>query len=75
MPAGTATDASNDQPVACRPSAKWDTRRDRNPEGFSSRSVRLLSYEQGVETIRVADGLSDSDRTMLMGGTLARIYG
>ena len=40
-----------------------------------TRAVRLLTYEQGVETFRVADRLSDSDRATLMGGTLARIYG
>ena len=40
-----------------------------------TRAVRLLTYEQGVEALRVADRLSDSDRATLMGGTLARIYG
>ena len=39
-----------------------------------TRAVRLLNYEQGVEAFRVTDRLSDSDRAVLMGGTLARIY-
>ncbi len=39
-----------------------------------TRAVRLLTYEQGVESFRVTDKLSDSDRATLMGGTLARVY-
>ena len=39
-----------------------------------TRAVRLLNYEQGVESFRVTDRLSDSDRVTLMGGTLARMY-
>ena len=39
-----------------------------------TRAVRLLNYEQGVESFRVTDRLSDSDRAILMGGTLARVY-
>ena len=39
-----------------------------------TRAVRLLNYEQGVESFRVTDRLSDSDRATLMGGTLARVY-
>ena len=39
-----------------------------------TRAVRLLTYEQGVESFRVTDRLSDSERSTLMGGTLARIY-
>ena len=39
-----------------------------------TRAVRLLNYEQGVESFRVTDRLSDSDRATLMGGTLSRIY-
>jgi hypothetical protein len=39
-----------------------------------TRAVRLLTFEQGVESFRVTDKLSDSDRATLMGGTLARIY-
>ena len=40
-----------------------------------TRAVELLTYEQGVETFRVTDRLSDSERSALMGGTLAKIYG
>ena len=39
-----------------------------------TRAVNLLTYEQGVEAFRVADQLSDSERSALMGGTLAKIY-
>jgi len=39
-----------------------------------TRAVGLLSYEQGVEAFRVTDRLSDSDRAMLMGGTLQWVY-
>ncbi len=39
-----------------------------------TRAVELLTYEQGVEAFRVTDRLSDSERSALMGGTLARIY-
>ena len=39
-----------------------------------TRAVRLLTYEQGVESFRVTGRLSDSDRATLMGGTLARVY-
>ena len=39
-----------------------------------TRAVRLLNYEQGVESFRVTDRLTDSDRATLMGGTLARVY-
>jgi L-fuconolactonase len=39
-----------------------------------TRACALLSYEQGVEAFRVAGRLSDSDRTMLMGGALSRVY-
>ena len=40
-----------------------------------TRAVELLTYEQGVEAFRVTDQLSDSERSALMGGTLAKIYG
>ena len=40
-----------------------------------TRAVRLLSYEQGVESFRITDRLSDSERNSLMGGTLQEIYG
>jgi L-fuconolactonase len=39
-----------------------------------TRALALLSYEQGVETFRVTDRLSDSDRAMLMGEALIRVY-
>jgi len=39
-----------------------------------TRACALLSYEQGVEAFRVAERLSDSDRAMLMGEALTRIY-
>ena len=39
-----------------------------------TRAVRLLTFEQGVESFRVTDKLTDSDRATLMGGTLSRIY-
>lgn len=39
-----------------------------------TRAVGLLTYEQGVEAFRVTDQLSDSERSALMGGTLAKIY-
>ena len=39
-----------------------------------TRAVNLLTYEQGVEAFRVADELSDSERAVLMGGALSRIY-
>ena len=40
-----------------------------------TRAVELLTYKQGVESFRVTDRLSDSDRSMLMGGALQKIYG
>ncbi len=39
-----------------------------------TRAVELLTYEQGVEAFRLTDTLSDSDREVLMGGTLANVY-
>jgi L-fuconolactonase len=39
-----------------------------------TRAVALLTYEQGVEAFRVTDRLSDSDRALLMGETLQRVY-
>ena len=39
-----------------------------------TRACALLSYEQGVEAFRVAERLSDSDRAMLMGEALTRVY-
>ena len=40
-----------------------------------TRAVELLTYEQGVESFRVTDQLSDSERAALMGGSLEKIYG
>ena len=39
-----------------------------------TRATGLLTYKQGVDAFRVTDRLSDSDRAMLMGGALQRIY-
>lgn len=39
-----------------------------------TRAVELLNYEQGVEAFRVTDTLSDSERSILMGGSLQKIY-
>jgi predicted TIM-barrel fold metal-dependent hydrolase len=39
-----------------------------------TRAVGLLTYKQGVDAFRITDRLSASDRTTLMGDTLARIY-
>jgi hypothetical protein len=36
--------------------------------------VALLTYEQGVEAFRVTDRLSESERAILMAGTLQRVY-
>jgi hypothetical protein len=35
----------------------------------------MLTYEQGVAPFRNTGRLSDSDKSMLMGGTLEKIYG
>jgi L-fuconolactonase len=40
-----------------------------------TRAVELLTYEQGVEAFRATDQLTDAERSALMGGSLARIYG
>jgi len=39
-----------------------------------TRAVNFLTYEQGVEPFRQTDRLSDSDRAMLVGGSLQKIY-
>jgi len=39
-----------------------------------TRAVELLTYKEGVESFRVTDRLSDSDRATLMGGTLQKVY-
>jgi predicted TIM-barrel fold metal-dependent hydrolase len=40
-----------------------------------TRAVNLLTYKEGVESFRVTDRLSSSDREKLMGGSLQKIYG
>jgi len=40
-----------------------------------TRAVALLTYAQGVDAFRVTDRLSDSDRAVLMGGTLQMLLG
>jgi predicted TIM-barrel fold metal-dependent hydrolase len=40
-----------------------------------TRAVDFLSYKQGVDAFLLAERLSDSDRAMLMGGALQRVYG
>jgi L-fuconolactonase len=39
-----------------------------------TRAVGMLTYQQGVEALRVTDRLSDSERAALMGDTLRRVY-
>ena len=39
-----------------------------------TRAWKLLTYEQSVEAFRVTDELSNSERSALMGGTLAKVY-
>jgi predicted TIM-barrel fold metal-dependent hydrolase len=40
-----------------------------------TRATELLTYEQGVESFRKPNRLSDSDKAKLMGGTLEKVYG
>lgn len=40
-----------------------------------TRAVALLTYKEGVDAFLVTDRLSDSDRAVLMGGSLQKIYG
>jgi len=40
-----------------------------------TRAVNLLTYKDGVDSFKVTDRLSDSDRARLMGGSLEKIYG
>ena len=40
-----------------------------------TRATELITYQQGVEPFRTTDRLSASDRAMLMGGALERVYG
>lgn len=39
-----------------------------------TRAVKLLTYKEGAEAFRVTDRLSDSDRALLMGESLVRVY-
>lgn len=39
-----------------------------------TRATGLITYKQGVEPFKMTPHLSESDREMLMGGTLAEIY-
>jgi L-fuconolactonase len=39
-----------------------------------TRTIGVLTYEQGVRPFRETNRLSDSDRTKLMGGTLEQVY-
>ena len=39
-----------------------------------TRAVELLTYEQGVESFRIANSISDNERKTLMGGSLSKIY-
>ena len=39
-----------------------------------TRATRLLTYRQGVEAFRLMDELSASERELLMGGNVSRIY-
>jgi L-fuconolactonase len=39
-----------------------------------TRATELLTYQQGVDAFRVTDRLSNSDRAILMGETLQRVY-
>src|SRR5215472_6683022 len=39
-----------------------------------TRAVGMLTYKQGVEAFRVTDRLTDSERGLLMGETLQRVY-
>lgn len=39
-----------------------------------TRAVELLTYEQGVAPFRMTDRLSESDKAMLMGGALTKVY-
>jgi L-fuconolactonase len=40
-----------------------------------TRATNLITYEQGVEPFRQTDQLSDDERSMLMGGSLTKVYG
>ena len=40
-----------------------------------TRAVKLLTFQQGVDAFRLTDRLSETDRAVLMGGALQRVYG
>jgi len=40
-----------------------------------TRGSHLLTYKDGVDSFKITDRLSDSDRARLMGGSLEKIYG
>jgi L-fuconolactonase len=40
-----------------------------------TRAIHILTYEQAVEPFRMTSELSDDERAMLMGGSLAKVYG
>ena len=39
-----------------------------------TRAIKLLTYKEGVDSVRVADWLSDGDRAKLMGGSASKVY-
>jgi hypothetical protein len=39
-----------------------------------TRTIGMLTYEQGVAPFRMTDRLSADDKARLMGGTLQKIY-
>jgi predicted TIM-barrel fold metal-dependent hydrolase len=39
-----------------------------------TRAIKVVSYRDGVEAFRVTERLSDSDKAMLMGEALTRVY-
>jgi L-fuconolactonase len=40
-----------------------------------TRAINLLTYKQAVEPFRLTDALSNDERSMLMGGSLTKVYG
>ena len=40
-----------------------------------TRAFAMINYEEGVESFRLTDRLSESERAMLMGGACSRVYG
>jgi len=39
-----------------------------------TRAVKVLTYKEGIEAFRVTDRLSDSDKAVLLGESLSRVY-